>query len=108
MKYNALAKNVNKVLTNFGLKVKIERRGQSVGAASAVFIEKRKSLDDLSPYSTSAQTSKTSRRVLISGLAKEIAVNDVIVSDKTSYLVLSVQSIRPSNVTLIYECEVQE
>lgn len=108
MDYPALATSTDALLKSFGFQVKVIRAGTSVGSGYAVFTGGTAGNETASKSSLLAQTSVTKGSVLLlSGLTKEPMVNDTLVADKVTYLVVTVYVVRPSKTTLLYKVGVQ-
>lgn len=106
MKYSALARIADDLLKRNGLAVKVTRAGANVGTANALFTGSEAKNETSSSSSYMAQTSKTTKTVLLSGLAKEPQTDDLMVADKKTYRITSVEAVRPGTTTVLYRLEV--
>lgn len=105
MDYKRLTNSVDRLLKKFGFSVKVTRDAgtTSVGTAYAVFVESEASNIESTLL---AQTSTVTKTLLLSGLSKEPLVNDWLEADKETYVVKSVEKVRPSTTTVLYELKV--
>lgn len=100
--YAPIAKRIDAALRKVGVPVKVTRNGSAVGAGYGVFVERKNSMDTTEPL---MQTTVRQRVLKLSGLAKPPAIGDTITVDKDEFTVSSVETTRPTTVTLVYTLE---
>ena len=106
MNYTNLASTADSLLGQFGTPVKLLRNGASLATANAVFTTSKAQDDTTATSALLAQTSVRKRTVLLSGLSKEPMVGDTLTADKDSWVVQSVEKVRPALTTVLYKLEI--
>lgn len=106
MNYTAIASTANALLTKYGLTVTLTRTGVLVGSGSAAFVAGTTKNETSSTSSVLAQTAIRHRTVILSGLLSEPQVGDVLAADNDSWVVQSVERVRPAATTILYRLEV--
>lgn len=100
--YAPIAKRVDAALRKVGVPVKVTRNGNTVGSAYGIFVERKNTLDASEAL---MQTTVRQRVLKLSGLSKPPAIGDTVTTDKDEFTVASVETTRPTTVTLMYSLE---
>lgn len=106
--YKAIQGKADKAFKKLGFPVSVMRGTSKVGSGYGVFTENKTAYDQTTRIQSAlaAQTAFSHRTLLLSGSFKAPLVGDSVVSEKETFLVKSVEALRPTDTTLLYTLEV--
>lgn len=95
------------LLAEFGVQVTITRGSSSIGRCKGVFIDKKESTWKQPASSVLANTTSTTRQILLPGILKNAPqVGDLITTENTSYQITEIEAIRPALTTILYKVSI--
>lgn len=107
LNYANLAKGADTILKQVGMTVSVIRGTTKVASGYGVFVESESKNEMISTSSLRAQTTISTKTLLLSGFAKAPAVGDTVLVDKVTYVIQGIKLVRPTTTTILYKLEVQ-
>jgi hypothetical protein len=102
--------SVEQRLAQLGIPVEIQRITSTgfakIGVGRGIFIADKAEDEAQTRSALLASTSQRARSVLLSPVFRDVQPNDRLVADRVTYTITSVETIRPTDVTLAYKVEV--
>lgn len=105
MDYAALAVQI---IERFGgVPFTVKRGTTTVGSAKGVVVNNRAENETASSSSALAQTAMVSKTILLASMPQDPLVGDYVTTPGKTYMVQAVDTVRPTDTTILYKLEVK-
>jgi hypothetical protein len=102
--YSDLQAKALSLIKTYGLKVTISRAGTKIISTYGVFAKQDQADDTKSKSSILAQTEFSQRSIYLAAVGKVVpAVGDILASDKETFTIKSIETLRPGGTTVYYK-----